>query len=146
MSDMMCIRGYGARMNDLRPYVDLRKLDAFVEKKIGITPEYDFFIDEELDRTLNRLDCILADNRFPDGLGILDLADSRRLCECLSNNRAEWFFLLPSCMPWEFSISNWPKTIEEAERILLNAMRHFLKDDAADADVTACFTFIDDIS
>lgn len=146
MSDMMCIRGYGVRMNALRPYVDMRKLDAFIEDKAGATPEYDFLIDELLDRSLNRLDYIIHAKGCPDGLGVLDLADNRRLCECISNNSAEWFFLIPSHLPWEYSADSLPETVEEAEGVLLNAMRHFLKDGVADADVAVLLTCIDDIS
>lgn len=110
------------------------------------TPEYDFFIDEKLDRSLNRLDYIIHARGCPEGLGILDLADSKRLCECISNNRAEWFFLLPSCLPWEFDTCKWPRTIAEAEGILLDALRHFLKDSVTNANVAARFGYIDDIS
>lgn len=146
MNEHMCIRGYGAALRQLQPYIDMGKVIAYLNHAAGIVFECSLAPGEEFDQMLCRMEVLMCEQGASDGLGLLDSADSTWVCEFVANNYGQWFLVMPSCMPWEHDITTMPHSIEEAEQVLLRAVRPFLVDDADEAAIRSLLNYIDDIS
>lgn len=147
MSDFgMCIHGYGTRLEAIWPYVDTDKLRNIIWETYGCTVDTAQGEHERDNDRINQIDMYLAEHTTAYSLSeVFDRLDASQLIECVADNRAEWFFYLPSCMPWEYG-DGMPRTAEAADTLLLRAIHPLLKDMALDDEVAAHFGDLRSIS
>jgi len=146
MCDNMALHGYGVRMEDLTPFVDLEKLCGFFENETGTALTSSGCKGYSLNYILSDIDDIVCDSgRFAEIADILVHEGMPTTFEFLFSERAEAFLYLPSRLPWERADST-PETMEETQAIIYKTLRPFLKDDTTPDDVAALCDHIYDIS
>lgn len=145
-NDYMCIHGYGAELDDIWPYIDTYKLHCFIRETYGFLADTELRKGESENELINRIDMSLVENTTAYSLSeVFDLLDTSRMTECVGNNRAEWFYYLPACMPWGYGTSM-PDTPEEADALLLDVLRPLLRDEVSDDAIAIHFNDLKNIT
>ena len=145
VNDPMCVHGYGAKLVKIWPYIDADKLRDIIQDMCGCVIDTGRESESAIGR-INRIDIDLVEHTQCQSLdGVFDRLDSSHLTECVGDLRADWFFYLPACMPWQYA-EGMPQTQKDADALLVKVLRPLLKDGVTDDEVAAHFGSLNDIS
>lgn len=145
MNDTTVIMGYGVKVNDLLPLLDMRKLVNAANATMDTQIDVGDFENREDETVLSELDYeLIAETGTYDLCCLFQALGALRDLNLWENARSEFYLLYARHFPWEES-DNPPKSIEDVKQRIAGVLLPFARDGVEAEDIASEAYDIEDI-